>query len=513
MTVPAVSLTPRPDDDLGVGASAGDILELAARPDFHRWEAQLASTGNCARPIRLAGRIDAIDLATGQVRPTYDTTSEPGHVLLIACGNRREHVCPACSEVYKNDARQIIRAGLTGGKGIPETVTAHPCVFTTLTAPGFGPVHSTRTSARGRRLPCRPRRDARQRRCPHGHDISCPRTHTDDDPRLGQALCPDCYDYTGHVLFNACAPELWRRFTIYLPRQLARLTGITQKQLRSEVRARFVKVAEYQARGVVHYHAVIRLDAAGNDCQPPPARYTAVLLEQAIRQAAAIVSCDTVTLIHREIRRSQPPHMRDTMPVPVIDPSLRRILRFGTQVDTRTIRPAGGLPGTGSTLSAQAVANYIAKYATKATGTSGLPDHPVNGPVAIAALRCSSHHKRLISTCWELGKQPGTACLAMNRWTHMLGYRGHFLTKSQRYSATFGQLRTARATYQRQQRHPDGEKDPWGRDLDEHTVLIVATWQYIGTGHATTAERQLALDAAARAREHDRIARQEAWMN
>ncbi len=91
----------------------------------------------------------------------------------------------------------------------------------------------------------------------------------------------------------------------------------------------------------------------------------------------------------------------------------------------------------------------------------------------------------------------------------MLGYRGHFLTKSRRYSVTFGQLRSARTDYRRTQHHPDGEKDPWGRDLDDTTVLVMATWAYAGTGYASTAERQLALAAAARAREHDRIAREE----
>jgi hypothetical protein len=95
----------------------------------------------------------------------------------------------------------------------------------------------------------------------------------------------------------------------------------------------------------------------------------------------------------------------------------------------------------------------------------------------------------------------------------MLGYRGHFLTKSHRYSVTFTQLRQARTTHRRAQRYPDGEKDPWGRDLDERTVLLMAAWHYAGTGHATTAERQLALAAAARAREHDLIAREETWMN
>jgi len=310
MTVPATtfSLADGPESR----ASAHDLLTLATSEDFARWEAQLAATGNCANPVRLHGRIDAIDRVTGEKAAIYDTASEPGGVLRIPCGNRREHICPACSDVYKGDARQIIRSGLTGGKGIPESVATHPCVFVTLTAPGFGPVHTIRTGRGSRRLACRPRRDAHQRRCPHGRDLPCPRHHHEDDPRLGTPICPDCYDYTGHVLFNALAPELWRRFTIYLPRQLARLAGITQRQLRREVRVRFVKVAEYQHRGTIHYHAVIRLDAPGDSHQPPPPRYTAQLLEQAIRATVVAVRYDTAAVTG------------DDLP-------LRRILRFGTQ--------------------------------------------------------------------------------------------------------------------------------------------------------------------------------------
>src|SRR5205814_9151541 len=110
----------------------------------------------CTRPIRWRGRIDAIDLETGEMRPVYSTDNEPGRVLLTSCGNRRESVCPPCSDSYKRDARQLVRAGLAGGKGIPETITEHPCVFATLTAPSFGPVHSARRR-NGRLLPCRPR--------------------------------------------------------------------------------------------------------------------------------------------------------------------------------------------------------------------------------------------------------------------------------------------------------------------------------------------------------------------
>jgi hypothetical protein len=89
----------------------------------------------------------------------------------------------------------------------------------------------------------------------------------------------------------------------------------------------------------------------------------------------------------------------------------------------------------------------------------------------------------------------------------MLGYGGHFLTKSRRYSVTFGQLRAARTSHRRAQRHPDGERDPWGRPLDETVVLILTAWTYAGTSHNTaTPGAELAAASAARAREHHEAA-------
>src|SRR5215472_2727190 len=91
--------------------------------DFTKSLGQAQRTGFCTRPIRLRGRIAAIDLATGELRPLYDTTTdEAGGVLHVPCGNRRETACLPCSTVYKRDARQLVRAGLTGGKGIPDTI-------------------------------------------------------------------------------------------------------------------------------------------------------------------------------------------------------------------------------------------------------------------------------------------------------------------------------------------------------------------------------------------------------
>jgi hypothetical protein len=202
--------------------------------------------GGCLQPVLLRGRVDHIDGTTGELLHRYTTVHEPGGVLPIPCKTRRASRCPPCAEVYRADTYQLIRAGLSGGKGVPEAVATHPCVFTTLTAPSFGPVHLHREKD-GRVLRCRPRR--RGRTCPHGNPMSCPDKHTRDDPRLGEPLCPDCYDYTGAVLFNACAPELWRRFTITLRRALARQAGLTRKTLAAQVRVSYAKVAEYQRRG------------------------------------------------------------------------------------------------------------------------------------------------------------------------------------------------------------------------------------------------------------------------
>ena len=476
MTAATAALSPEPLPGSGPGATADDT-EVISWADFRAWERQLATSGHCSHPIRLRGRIDAIDLATGETAPVYDTATEHGGVLHVACGNRREAVCPACSAVYKRDARQLVRAGLAGGKGIPETITAHPCVFATLTAPSFGPVHSRRM--RGKTvLPCRPRRDGNARRCPHGRDISCPTHHVEDDPRLGRPMCGDCYDYQTAVLFNAYAGDLWRRFVTYLPRHLARLAGVTGKELRAALRIRYVKVAEYQARGVVHFHAVIRLDAPGEDYLPPPASYTAALLCDAIDQAAAAVRVTADLGANRPV-----------------------LLRFGAQTDTRPIH-RDAIARTGQPLDGQAVANYIAKYVTKTLTAPGLPDRRFKTRADIKALGCHRHYRQMMTTAWDLGADDVTGDPRVRKWAHALGYGGHCLTKSRAYSVTFGQLRAARREYRRQLRHPDGEHDPWGRPLDDTVVLILKTWIYAGTGYTTTPDAELALTAADRARAH-----------
>jgi hypothetical protein len=455
---------------------------------YERWAELVAQAGYCHHPIRLAGRVEHADRTTGEVRQVYDSEREPDGVLLKACGTRRESRCPSCAATYRADAYQLLAAGLKGGKGIPETVASHPRLFVTFTAPSFGRVHTRK--ARGRLvLPCHPYRQGA--RCPHGRRAGCWHRHQEDDPRLGEPLCPACYDAEAQVLWNALAPELWRRTTITLQHALARLVGLQEAELRRLVRVSYAKVAEFQRRGAIHFHAVIRLDAA-TDCRcpgclaPPPEGCTAELLEEAVRQAAAV-----------------------TVPCPALDDGPERYARWGGQLDVRNItRDREDQAGE---LSAEQVAGYIAKYATKATESfgSGL-DRRLDADDLDHLDGLPAHVAELVRACWELGGRPELVGLRLRPWAHMLGFGGHWSTKSRRYSTTFTVLRRARVAFARRRRAKDGVPlDAWGRPEGDDQVVIVASWVYVGSGYETEGERWLALSAAARAREQRRVAWEE----
>lgn len=174
--------------------------------------------------MRLAGASRDADAATGEVVREFANEDHPDGVLLTPCGNRRAHVCPACSEVYRGDAWQLVVSWLRGGTGVPETVAEPPLVFATFTAPSFGPVHTIR-EAGGKRLPCRPR--SRGETCPHGRSLVCGKRHADDDRCLGEAICPECFEYERCALWNHNAGRLVKRRRTYVERVLARQAGMT----------------------------------------------------------------------------------------------------------------------------------------------------------------------------------------------------------------------------------------------------------------------------------------------
>jgi hypothetical protein len=295
----------------------------------------------------------------------------------------------------------------------------------TFTAPSFGRVHSRR--ARGRLvLPCHPYRQGQT--CPHGRRAGCWHRHDEDDPRLGEPLCARCYQAGAQVLWNALAGRLWSRTTIYLYRALAAQVGVSEADLRRLVRVSFAKVAEYQRRGAVHFHAVIRLDAA-TACRcptcllPPPGGFTAELLEAAVRQAAGTV----------------------TVPCPSLGDGQGMTLTagWGEQLDVSHL----GADRDGGELSAEQVAGYVAKYATKGTEALGVTLDQRVTTDDLQDLELPDHVAELVRACWELGARPSLARLRLRAWAHMLGFGGHFASKSRRYSTTLGALRRARVAY------------------------------------------------------------------
>ena len=64
----------------------------------------------------------------------------------------------------------------------------------------------------------------------------------------------------------------------------------------------------------------------------------------------------------------------------------------------------------------------------------------------------------------------------------MLGFRGHFSTKSRAYSVTLGSLRADRVAHQREYAIAAGLQP----DLDPGTTLVVTDWHYTGRGDPLT---------------------------
>lgn len=402
-----------------------------------RWE-QIAATGYCRRPVRLAGRSMEVDAETGEVLRQYSTEDEPDGVLLVACNNRRASVCPSCSETYQRDAWQLVAAGLRGGKGVPPTVAEQPTVFATFTAPSFGPVHACRAS-NGKSQPCRPRRS--DAACEHGRSTACWTTHRDGEDVVGQPLCTECFDYEALVVWNAGVSELWRRTIIYLKRRLAAASGLTATELRETLRVSYVKVVEYQSRGAVHIHAVMRLDGA--DGEPPVQPFD---VEPLCRALVEVVKAVTV---------------------PIEATSRSWEVRWGEQLDLKVVGDSGDVRR-------EAAAAYLAKYATKSVDQFGHLER-FRSDRDLEVIAANDHIAELCRTAWRLGADPSLADLGLRRWAHGLGFRGHWSSKSRRYSTTFKALREARRDHARGVRI-DTKDGP-------ETVESLGSWRYAGMGH------------------------------
>jgi hypothetical protein len=562
------------------------IAERARTPGFDRFQAQLRSSGYCARPVRLRGHV-----CDGHGHRIWSTDSEPDGVLRKACGNRREAVCPSCAERYRQDAYHLIAAGLRGGKGVPDSVSAHPFVFATLTAPSFGHVHARVLDKHGNPRRCRPRRDHPV--CPHGQPLSCGQTHGEDDSCLGQPLCVECFDHEAAVVWNNTISKLWWRTTTYLPRHLAAVLGVTQKRLGEMAWVSCVKVAEYQARGLVHFHAVFRIDRAmpkyrEHEVRPPDPRFTSRLLEHAVNSALDAVDAPIAEDLASQLgkRRVKWGKQRDVRPVENASELAGYLAKYSTK---STEQVGGGLLHRidSDAVETVNVSDHVRGYlraafelhdraqvatrkrheqereqerqrvsatsmeqrtgaTTRRDGAAGVAWHATQAIahdqyVRVRLLDGTEHTGRITkrsiaekrATDEALAitlngetihlaeidliapvpppqprpkRDPHDPRLAAN--AHKLGYRGHCLTKSQRWSTTFTALRQARERHVHEQLvNAPGVTESQRKLLQLDPQARVSQFEFVGVGHLTTADAYLAAQAAAMAREARVLAR------
>jgi hypothetical protein len=186
------------------------------------------------------------------------------------------------------------------------------------------------------------------------------------------------------------------------------------------------------------------------------------------------------------------------VPYPEVDQDTTgRLARWGEQLDIRNVTRDG------IELSAEAVSAYIAKYATKSTEALAGLDRRIHSDDDLDHLKAVPHLARLVRTCWELGAHPGLAALRLRQWAHALGFRGHWSTRSRRYSTTFTALRRARVVHAIRRRLRGGEPlDAWGRRASEEATVILGTWSFVGRGYSDHDSADLAVTTRARTREY-----------
>ncbi|WP_337662297.1 replication initiator [Actinoalloteichus sp. AHMU CJ021] len=162
------------------------------------------------------------------------------------------------------------------------------------------------------------------------------------------------------------------------------------------------------------------------------------------------------------------------------------------RADRHQDHPVHGLPA-GTTITEGKVAGYVAKYATKGTeNATGTLDHRLKRISDLWFESVPEHAARMIRTAWALGARDDLKHLNLRKWAHMLGFRGHFSTKTRAYSTTLSALRAARAAWHRRHTSPPSP-----------TTLVLAHWAYDGIRLTPDLERLAALIGGGPTREQD----------
>lgn len=546
------------------------LADRARAIDLSGLDARLRSSGGCARPIRLRGTVEVCD-GHGH-RRVWSTDSEPDGVLRKACGNRREAVCAPCAERYRQDAYHLIAAGLRGGKGVPDTIAGHPAVFLTLTAPSFGVVHARPLGPDGHPRRCRPRRDdpvcphGARLSCAaiHGEgdpclgEPLCPRCFDYAGAVTWNNTLGVLWRYTTIYVPRCMAERAGMTQAALRDRVRVTYAKVAEYQRRGLVH---LHVLARLDRAMPNYRA--------DELHPPARRFGVELLERSIRDAVEVVSApvgrglgdarvrwgdqvDVRPLSTGEQRGEIAGYLAkyatksteqaggllhriaaDEVDVAPVREHVRTFMRAAFELDAlakqRAPRPAPVQRSTAEVETDWHPAALVMRL-QDAMGTREQlrvreHDNTVHTGRVVCLLTAAERRDTTLVVELDSGVRVHMADIAaigpavrparprrdrrdprLATCAHAFGYRGHCLTKSRRYSTTFKALRAVREAFVHAQ--------ILARSTDATQRAIAAAetrtaaFEFVGVGHVTAADAFLAASAAARAREHRRLARE-----
>ena len=352
--------------------------------------------GECTRPVSLV--VTRADTYTGELSNL--AYSKP-------CGSRLADKCPHCSNVYRRDAITVLQSGLKGAEN-----STIPFTFITFTAPGaevFGPTHQrvVQSGKSGKSF---------VRKC------GCRQVHEAGDEAIGTPLHPNTYRFDRAADFNAHASRL---LTVTMQR-LGRVVGR---------KLSYVRVAEFQTRGLIHFHVIVK----------------GIVTERSVQ---TVVRGGTDLRIIQE-NESRGPGTGLRRRKSTVKAARHGEWSWGPQVDVQRVLP-GGKFGVGAYLT------KLLGYAVKGTDTSA------NGPdghrrkMQSAALRTCDCKKDKNGRKRDCSLRPllmpdgktfyqsapsehycRSHQLAYNGW----GFRGHVLAFSREWGLTFKNVRDKRKMF------------------------------------------------------------------
>ncbi len=250
---------------------------------------------------------------------------------------------------------------------------------------------------------------------------------------------------------------------------------------KGRVRLSFGKVAEYQRRGVVHFHALIRLDGIDPDhpeqVVAPPAWATVFVLDP---HASATPSSTTA------FRTEPHPANPDGWPI-ALGRHSSTSARCGCRGD--------------EAITDTAVAGYLAKYATKGTDAtghspSGSPATPSTSTPTTAPPR--PDHPRRVAARRHRRLRRAAPMGAHARLRRALLLQDPSATRRRSARCV---TRAPSSGAARSRRTVDVQL---AADHDEEPALVINTLAYVGIGWHTTGDALLANTSAAMARERRR---------